>query len=308
MPQERPFVSGFSFVRNALLYDYPIVEALRSLLPLCDEVVVAVGDSEDNTLEVVASIADPKLRILQTQWHPTEPGWRIFAEQTQRALNACRGLWCIYLQADEVLHEQDYDTIRWALQQWADDPRVEAFVLRYYHFYGSYDYIGVGRQWYRREIRIVRNTGQVISWGDAQGFRRQLPNGKVRLLRALELPVYVYHYGWVRPPEVMQRKLRAQHRFWHDEEWIDRHVPPGERFEYRSAYRLRRFTGTHPAVMHERIHRAREWTASFTPSRLAPAPFWVRLSDWLEERTGLRLGEYRPFRLLRYAPPKRCRI
>ncbi len=306
MLADTPFVSGFSFVRNAILYGYPIVESLRSLLPLCDEVVVAVGESEDDTLQCVESIGDPKLRILRTQWYPTEPRWRIFAEQTQIALDACRGLWCIYLQADEVLHEQDYDTIREALQRWADTPQVEAFVLRYYHFYGSYDYIGVGRQWYRREIRIVRNTGQVISWGDAQGFRRRLPNGTIRLLRAVELPVWVYHYGWVRPPEVMQRKLRAQHRFWHDEEGIERHLPPGESFDYRSAYRLRRFTGTHPAVMQERIARDRHWTHRFDPTRLPRTPFLMRMSDWLEERTGWRIGEYRNFRLLRYPRAKRC--
>ena len=38
-------VSGFTFIRNAIHYDYPIVEAIHSILPLCDEVVVAVGNS-----------------------------------------------------------------------------------------------------------------------------------------------------------------------------------------------------------------------------------------------------------------------
>ncbi|MBM3912615.1 MAG: glycosyltransferase family 2 protein, partial [Sphingomonadales bacterium] len=43
-------VSGFTFIRNAVLLDYPILEAIRSILPLCDEIVVAVGKSEDETL------------------------------------------------------------------------------------------------------------------------------------------------------------------------------------------------------------------------------------------------------------------
>jgi glycosyltransferase involved in cell wall biosynthesis len=296
---ESPFISGFSFVRNALRYEYPIVESLRSLLPLCDEVIVAVGDSDDGTMEAVQSIGDAKLRIIPTQWLPTEPGWRVLAEQTQIALNACRGIWCIYLQADEVLHECDYDTIRRALIAATEDRRVEAFLLRYYHFYGSYDYIGVGRQWYRREVRIVRNTGAVISWGDAQGFRKQLPTGKTRPLRARELPAYVYHYGWVRSPRAMMEKLRAQHRLWHDEDWIRQHLPPGELFDYRSAYHVRRFPGTHPAVMHERIARSREWTQLFDPTRLPRAPLRIRLSDWLEQLTGWRIGEYRNFRLVR---------
>jgi len=296
---ERPFLSGFSFVRNALRYDYPVLESLRSLLPLCDEVVIAVGDSDDGTLEAIRSLGDPKIRILTTTWYPTEPGWRILAEQTQLALDACRGIWCLYLQADEVLHEADYDTIRRALHESTDDPRVEAFVLQYYHFYGSYDYIGWGRQWYRREIRILRNTGDVISWGDAQSFRKRLPGGKTRRLWARQLPVHVYHYGWVRPPQVMLQKLRDFHRLWHDEEWIAHHLPPGELFDYRSAYRVKRFTGSHPAVMQQRIERDRHWTQLFDPQRLPRPPLRIRLSDWLEERTGWRIGEYRNFRLLR---------
>ncbi len=293
-------ISGFSFVRNGLRYGYPVVESLRSLLPLCDELVVAVGNSDDGTREAIAAIGSPKLRILDTVWDDSvQPRWRVLAQQTQIALDACRGDWCIYLQADEVLHEQDYQTILQAIRQADRQRHVEALVLWYYHFYGSYDYIGVGRQWYRREVRILRNTGQVISWGDAQGFRKRLPNGRTALLRARQIPAYVYHYGWVRPPEVMLQKLRDFHRLWHDEEWIAQHLPPGELFDYRSAYAVRRFEGTHPSVMHERIAQAQSWAAAFDPTRLPRAPLRIRLSDWLEQLTGWRIGEYRNFRLVR---------
>ena len=56
-------VSGFTFIRNAIKYDYPIVEAIQSILPLCDEVVVAVGNSEDDTLALIQNI-DPKITLL----------------------------------------------------------------------------------------------------------------------------------------------------------------------------------------------------------------------------------------------------
>jgi len=61
-------VAGFTFVRNALKYDYPVVQAISSILPLCDYVVVAVGKSEDATLDLVRSINDPKIHILETEW------------------------------------------------------------------------------------------------------------------------------------------------------------------------------------------------------------------------------------------------
>ena len=38
-------VTGFTFIRNAVINDYPIAEAINSILPLCDEVVVALGNS-----------------------------------------------------------------------------------------------------------------------------------------------------------------------------------------------------------------------------------------------------------------------
>src|SRR5258708_3369447 len=61
-------VAGFSFIRNSILYDYPILEAIRSVLPVCDLFVVAVGRSDDATLEQVRSIGDPRLVVLETTW------------------------------------------------------------------------------------------------------------------------------------------------------------------------------------------------------------------------------------------------
>lgn len=42
-------ISGFTIIRNAVLNDYPITEAIRSILPVVDEMIVLVGDSEDET-------------------------------------------------------------------------------------------------------------------------------------------------------------------------------------------------------------------------------------------------------------------
>lgn len=46
-------VCGFTFIRNAEKYDFPIVEAITSILPICDKFVVAVGESEDNTRAII---------------------------------------------------------------------------------------------------------------------------------------------------------------------------------------------------------------------------------------------------------------
>ncbi|MDE5606954.1 MAG: hypothetical protein K2I68_06605, partial [Bacteroidales bacterium] len=61
-------VSGFTFIRNAVLYGYPITEAIRSILPLVDEMVVAVGNSDDATEDLIRNIGSNKIRIIRTVW------------------------------------------------------------------------------------------------------------------------------------------------------------------------------------------------------------------------------------------------
>jgi glycosyltransferase involved in cell wall biosynthesis len=289
-------ISGFSFVRNALLYDFPLEESLGSLLPLCDEVVIAVGKSDDDTLGTIERIGSDRIGIVETVWDESlRQGGRLYAQQTDIALARCSGDWCIYLQADEVLHEEDHALIRSEIERADGDPAVEALLFRYLHFYGSYDYIGAGRQWYRREIRAVRNTGDVISWGDAQGFRRKVPGGDAVPLRARQTEARVFHYGWVKPPRIQQEKQRAAHRYWHDDDWIEQNISKDELFDYSSAFQLRTYKGTHPRIMRERIERSHPWTRHFDPKRLRPKPFLVKMTDLIENATGWRIGEYRNF-------------
>ena len=148
-------VSGFTIVRNAIKLDFPVEASIRSILPVCDEVVVNVGRSEDETLELVHSIRDPKIRILETEWDMTIKN-KVLGDETLRAMRACRHPWGIYIQADEVLHERGGEALARAIAQHDGDPRVEGLLVRYLHFYGDMDTIAVNRRWYRREVRAVR--------------------------------------------------------------------------------------------------------------------------------------------------------
>ena len=159
-------LSGFTFIRNGRSLGYPFEESLASLLRVCDDVTIAVGRSDDDTRDYVASLGDPRLRIIDTVWDDSlREGGRILAQQTDVALAGCTGDWCLYLQGDEVLHEADDARLRAEILRADGDPAIEALLFRWIHLFGSYDYQGVGRQWYRREIRAVRNTGKVMSWG-----------------------------------------------------------------------------------------------------------------------------------------------
>ncbi len=287
-------VGGFSLIRNAVRYDYPILEAIRSVLPLVDEFVVAVGDSDDGTEDYLRRIDSPKLRLLPTVWNPDlRTGGAVLADETNKAFDALQGrhAWCIYIQGDECLHEEDYESIREAMNQWKDDSRVEGLLFKYRHFYGTYDYVGSSRRWYRHEIRIVRHNPAIRSWKDAQGFRL---NG--RKLRVKLLDAYVYHYGMVRPPRIQSQYRTHFAGYWHDEQTVAQRFTHPEEFDYTNIDALTRYRGTHPAVMHERIARL-NWPFEHDENRIRLA-LKDRLLMAIARHTGWHIGEYRNYRLI----------
>ena len=288
-------VSGFTIARNVIKYDYPIVEAISSILPLCDEVVVAVGKSEDDTLGLIRSIPSSKIKIVETVWDDSvREGGRTFALETDKAFRAIspETTWCIYIQADEVLHEQYHATVRQAMEKFAPDPAVEGLLFNYKHFYGSYDYVGESWQWYRREIRVVRNLPTIFSYRDAQGFRKQ-PNDK---LRVKLIDAFIYHYGWVKDPRKMQEKIAGWSKFYQTDEWISENVAAAHEFDYSSIDSLERFNGSHPAVMLDRIQRKNwKFDHDITRKRYRPRE---QLKRFISSLIGYRIGEYKNYKLI----------
>lgn len=288
-------VSGFTIIRNAVLLDYPVVEAIRSILPLCDEVVVAVGKSEDNTRELVRSI-DPKIRVIDTVWDDTQrEGGRVLALETDKAFAgiADDADWCFYIQADEILHESYLEVVSRAMKENLHDKQVEGLLFKYRHFYGSFDYVASSWNWYRREIRIVRMNRQVYSYRDAQGFRMK-PNRK---LRVRLIDAEIYHYGWVREPRAMRRKQEAFSQLYHDDQWMEANLPKAEEFDYSGIDALEKFTGSHPDVMKERIGRLNwKFDHDLSKNKLSVREILKRLVSGI---AGYRIGEYRNYILLK---------
>ncbi len=290
-------VAGFTFIRNALKFDFPVVEAIASVLPLCDLFVVAVGDSEDDTLKLIRRIDPQKIRIVETVWNSSlVSGGAVYADETNKAFDAIpEGFdWCFYIQGDEVLHEKYLEPVRQAMQKWADHPEVEGLLFRYRHFFGTFDYTGDSRRWYRREIRVVRNDKKIRSYRDAQGFRR---NGQK--LAVVPVDAEIYHYGWVRHPRDMQQKIEEVRRFYHGiSETEARHIAGQREFDYSRSYdALACFTGTHPQVMHNRISRL-NWPVEVDLKKVN-MNLRYRFLYWFEKLTGIRPFEYRNYRLLK---------
>lgn len=291
-------ISGCTFVRNGFMLGYPVKESLNSLLSICDEVVIAIGNSEDETLSYIQSLHDSRIVIIETVWDDTlREGGHILAQQTNIALHACTGDWILYLQADEVLHELDTQSILKSIKEADAMPEIDGLLFNYHHFFGSYEYVGVGRQWYRKEIRAFKRNPQITSWKDAQGFRMKTDIDSYRKLRVLQCDAHVYHYGWVRNPSAYLKKQAAFGRLYHDDAWLAEHLPTSE--EFPACYELKEFTGTHPHCMKSKIQDDAHWTSAFDPHRNAPRPLAVAICDAIERITGKRIFEYRNYVLHR---------
>ena len=289
-------ISGFTFVRNAVKFDYPVVESITSILPIVDEFIVSVGNSDDNTLKLIESINSPKIKIHHSVWDDSlKDGGRVLAIETDKALAHVNpeADWAFYLQADEVVHENDLDTIITAAGKYLDHKDVEGFLFYYHHLYGTYDYAGDSRRWYRHEIRLFRNNGTVFSYRDAQGFRTK----ENKKLRVKKIDAAIFHYGWVRHPHKQLEKLNNFYSLWSADHVVKTELMQEEEFDFfKEVDSLALFTGTHPAVMQKRIAE-KNWQVNFDP-RKKNFSFKDNLSYRFEKMTGIRPFEYKNYRVI----------
>jgi len=289
-------VSGFSFIKNAVYFGYPVTESIRSVLPLCDEFIIAVGDCQDGTRELIESINDPRIKIIDTVWDESlRTGGRVLAAETDKAFKAIAADsdWAFYIQGDEILHEKYLETVKTAMLQYQGDSRIDGLLFNYLHFWGSFDYVGDSSRWYRKEIRVIRNNKSIYSYRDAQGCRK----GNNQKLMVKPIDAYIYHYGWVREPKAMQNKAIGVGKYWSEEGYDERRVKFDENdFDYSKIDVLKKFAGTHPDVMQERIARM-NWKFDYDISR-NHMKFKDRIKNLLEKMTGKRFFDYKNYRTI----------
>lgn len=287
-------IAGFTFIRNAVKNDYPIVEAITSILPICDEFVVAVGRSDDNTLDLVKAISSNKIRIIETIWDEGKrEGGRAFADETDKAYKAISpdADWAFYIQGDECVHEKYLPEIKRQMELTLSNPKIEGLLFKYLHFYGSYDFVATSRRWYRKEIRAIKLNSEIRSYRDAQGFRKGDEKIQVK-----EIDAFIYHYGWVKPPSGLSKKVYNFNQFYDPTAERTERVFSDDEFDYGNADMLNRFTGTHPQVMKNRIEHT-NWTFNIDPAKSKrKMSFRRKALQWLEEKTGWRISEYKNYR------------
>ncbi len=288
-------VSGFTFVRNAVRFDYPVVESILSILPLCDELVIAVGNSDDDTLGLIRSINSPKIKIIKTVWDDSlRVGGRVLAVETNKAFDAIApdSDWAFYVQADEVFHEDDLPKIKAAMELYLQDKHVEGLLFNHINFFGTYDYIADSHRWIKKEVRVIRNDKNIRSWSDAMSFRKNSEKLKVKFVDAT-----IFHYGWVKKPTVQKQKKVAFDKLWHGDKWIEENHDEVLEYDYTNIDNLSKYTGTHPAVMKDRINKV-DWQFTFREDLAQKASPRVRFINWVRKKTGYHIGEFKNYKLI----------
>jgi glycosyltransferase involved in cell wall biosynthesis len=296
-------ISGFTYVRNGFKYGYPFIPSIKSLLPLVDELIVVVGDSEDNTREAIVGLNDEKIKIIDTVWDDDlRVSGKIFAQQSNLGLRHITGDWAIHLQVDEVLHESTHELLRQMIAKAEQDQETEGLLFPFYHFWGDFRHIRNTRKTHPFEIRAFRNTGKIRSYKDSQGFRKYssqeaYDNGeKGEKLRVINSQVPVFHYSYSRNPSLMKKKAEYFNRFWHDDEWVKNNSTE-QPFDFNDVDKLEVFDQEHPVYMKETI-AAKDWEFRYDPSK-SNMSTKDKIMYLLNKLTGKRLFEYKNYKLIR---------
>jgi hypothetical protein len=237
-------VSAFTFIKNGQILGYPFLQSIQSVLDIVDEFVINVGQSEDNTLAMIKSLQNPKIRIIESIWNSSmkDRGY-VYGQQKMIAQFNCTGDWAFYIEGDEVYHEKDLEKIRESMELHLNDPNVEALIFDFNHFYGNTNSILNSPGWYRSEARIIKNS--VRSYAPDGLFWLILDsNKKGRYPKAKHTGASCYHYGWARNENQMNLKSHKVQKYW------------GKQFikiDYSQMDKtiIELFKGTHPKIIED---------------------------------------------------------
>ena len=277
-------VSAFTFLRNAVINGYPFVESIRSILPIVDEFVCVIGEGDDDTLEQVIAIADPKIRVIESQWNESmqDRGF-VYGQQKMIAQYNCTGDWAFYLEGDEVLHERDLHSIRATMEANLNDGRVEALYFKFFHFYGTPYQVGIAG--YRKAPRIIKNSIRSIA-PDGLFWVVMDENKKGRYPRAKYAGGNIYHYGHCRNVSKMAKKLKQVGKYWGSSH------AGFDGYGQIDVDELRPFDGSHPRVMERWLEFEAERSFKQNPGyRLSRRDYRNRVRFWIEDTFGIEISK-----------------
>jgi hypothetical protein len=277
-------VSAFTFVKNGQILGYPFIQSIKSILPIVDEFIINIGESEDSTLDLIQEIESKKIRIIQSQWNDEmRVRGYVYGQQKMIAQFNCTGDWVFYIEADEIYHEKDLDLIKKSMETYLLDPKVEALVFNFKHFYGNANSFLDSPGWYRTEARIIKNSIRTYA-PDGLFWLVLDSNKKGRYPRAKNIGINCYHYGWVRSELEMNLKSKNVNKYWNkdpnkiDYSQIDQSI-------------IKEFNGSHPKIIKDWLPKENGLYRADPKYRLTLKQKKHRLMIKLEKFSGLDLSK-----------------
>jgi len=234
-------VSAFTFIKNGVILGYPFVQSITSILPIVDEFVINVGESEDETLQLIKAIQSTKIRIIESKWSQNmQDSGYVYGQQKMIAQFNCTGDWAFYIEGDEIYHEKDLNQIKTLMRDNLNDSSVEALAFNFLHFYGNSNTYLDSPGWYRSEARIIKTSCR--SYAPDGLFWLILDKNKIgRYPRAINTGIFCFHYGWVRSEEEMNLKSQQVQKYWNRSyQKID--------YSQTDSKVFKEFNGSHPNV------------------------------------------------------------
>ncbi len=288
-------ITGVTIIKDAIKNDYPIIEAINSILPVVDEMIVSIGQCDDDTDGLIKSINNPKIKIFYSEWDMNlRSGGVVLAVETNKALQHVSSDtdWVFYIQGDEVLHEKYHNNILSAAKEHLKNENVLGLLFNYVHFYGTYNYVGDSRRWYHKEVRIIRHNKNLKAYKDAQGFRLNEKKINVKQINAS-----IYHYGWVKSPAQMIAKQKNVSRYWNEEtdDWKN-YVKTEDVYDFNEFDSLVKFAGTHPLVMQKRVSE-QQWNLDIDISK-KKFSIKEKILYWFEKKTGIRPFDFKNYKII----------
>lgn len=195
-------ICGITMVKNAVKYDYCIKEAIESMLPVCDHVICVYVESEDGTLEILNSIDSNKLQIIElpeSEWDVIQGKERL-SYITNIGIQSADKLgftYVLYVQADEVLSEKSYDSIKKAVND-----NQEAYMCRRINLWKS-PYLELDVPINRLPcsnyvIRLAKVRYRAVDDAESIGAHCNFDYAE---------QIKIWHMGFVRKKEVMKSKI-----------------------------------------------------------------------------------------------------
>lgn len=252
-------ISAFTVLSEPEKYNYPYLEAIKSFLPLVDELVVVYNilpDFQDGSLERIKAIGDPKIKIVAGLFNYKRFGWASQGIMRTNGYYAATGDIVLMFDADGILHEKDVDKCRQALEQVHSNGSAYGFWMKHRIFKPD---IGI-RQCKHSGFYNKSVLGNSFNfYGKDANYAPNWESLPKELDRGQQIDVYLYGYErlWD-TKEIFVEKLKfrrimesSQRSVPSEEQYIKDYLAEVEDRKTREHITLS--LGDHPAIIQEKI-------------------------------------------------------